>query len=58
MGKVGGQIQGNVGQPILGCPLGPAGFQSASADHHNSRAILKSRLKGGCSQDWLPHKAG
>jgi hypothetical protein len=34
----------DVGQPILAA----AGYQPASAHTH-------SRLKGGCSQDWLPH---
>ena len=40
-----------VGQPILAA----AGFQPAMAEYEHSHLVRKSRLKGGCSQDWLPH---
>jgi hypothetical protein len=32
-----------------------AGHQAASAECEDWRIARKSRLKGGCSQDWLPH---
>jgi hypothetical protein len=43
-----------VGQPILAA----AGFQPALAGIEDSRMSRKSRLKGGCRQDCLPHKTG
>ena len=44
-------INALVGQPILAA----AGFQPAPADCEDSRPGRKSRLKGGCRQDCLPH---
>jgi hypothetical protein len=32
-----------------------AGFQPAFAEHEGSLTVRKSRLKGGCRQDCLPH---
>jgi hypothetical protein len=43
-----------VRQPILAA----AGFQPALAGIEDSRMSRKSRLKGGCRQDCLPHKTG
>jgi hypothetical protein len=40
-----------VGQPILAA----AGFQPALACRKELFAEGKSRLKGGCGQDWPPH---
>src|ERR1019366_3965500 len=40
-----------VGQPILAA----AGFEPAPANCEDSRPGRKSRLKGGCRQDCLPH---
>jgi hypothetical protein len=44
-----------VGQPIVAA----AGFQPAHVAREETGAPLgeESRLKGGCSQDWLPHNA-
>src|ERR1022692_3845834 len=44
----------SVGQPILAA----AGFQPALAGIEDSRMPRKSRLKGGCRQNCLPHKTG
>jgi hypothetical protein len=41
-----------VGQPILAA----AGFQPARDRIEDSRVLRKSRLKGGCRQDCLPHR--
>src|SRR5580700_3395375 len=43
-----------VGQPILAA----AGFQPARAGCEDLRPTGKSRLIGGCSQNWLPHTNG
>jgi hypothetical protein len=40
-----------VGQPIMAA----AGFQPAFADRERWLMAGKSRLKGGCRQDCLPH---
>jgi hypothetical protein len=40
-----------VGQAILPA----AAFQAAFSDHVRVFATGESRLKAGCSQDWLPH---
>jgi hypothetical protein len=40
-----------VGQVILSV----AAFQAAVLDHVRAFATGESRLKAGCSQDWLPH---
>jgi len=42
----------SVGQAILPA----AAFQAALSGLSHVFALVKRRLKGGCSQDWLPHK--
>ena len=39
-----------VGQAIL-----PAAAFQAALGHKRAFVLGKSRLKAGCSQDWLPH---
>jgi hypothetical protein len=43
----------HVGQPILAA----AGFQPALAAGESLHVARKSRLKGGCRQDCLPHRS-
>jgi hypothetical protein len=43
-------------RPIVGRPiLAAAGFQPALFVREDSHIARKSRLKGGCRQDCLPH---
>src|ERR1017187_10269435 len=50
--ELGGTHQ-SVGQPILAA----AGFQPALSSIEDFRMPRRSRLKGGCRQDCLPHKS-
>jgi hypothetical protein len=45
-------MRANVGQAILPA----AAFQAALSGNGRVSAAGKSRLKAGCSQDWLPHR--